>query len=380
MVVEGQGADDAQRDALGFAGLDDPHGLVLEALGHVRIHGTHADFFVDGLKLLVGHVPLLCRRLSAVASRHGVHATSQRGPARWILICTSGDDALVDQHHVDLVERADDDLVDEPDLVAVGEHHDLAARAPDHGELDAGHGHERRGEAGAGVQAVGAQERLVRVEAADHVDGPGALDGVEAGPVQAAEEDELDVETLGLCGGRQAVGDDARLEGRVHVAKHGRDGGARAQEHRVPGLDHGCRGSGDARLLLGVRLGGTGRIELLLGGGPPHEHRAAVRAAQHALAVQQLEVAADGDLGDAEDVAERGHLDDALLMQCLHDARAALGRQHLRCVGHGHQLIPMVGPLFTERSSTCRTVHEWSHPMTGFRGVKDHLGEGRPMG
>ena len=80
------------------------------------------------------------------------------------------------------------------ELAAVGEHHDLAARAPDHGELEAGGGDARRGQAGPHVDAVGAQEGLVGIELLDHVERPGTLDRVELGAVEAAQKDELDAQ------------------------------------------------------------------------------------------------------------------------------------------------------------------------------------------
>ena len=137
---------------------------------------------------------------------------------------------------------------DEAELAAVGEHHDLAARAADHGELDRRHGDARRRQTRPGVEAVGSEERLVGVEVLDHVERPGALDRVELRAVEAAQKDELEPQAPRLGGRRQAVGDDARLEVGGDVTQHVHHGRARAEEHGVARLDHGGGGPGDAVL------------------------------------------------------------------------------------------------------------------------------------
>ena len=47
VVVEGQGADDAQGDALLLAGRDDAERLVFEDLGQIGIGPTDADLLAD---------------------------------------------------------------------------------------------------------------------------------------------------------------------------------------------------------------------------------------------------------------------------------------------------------------------------------------------
>ena len=74
--------------ALLLARLDDAHGLFLEHSGLLLVDRAHADLFVDGLRLFVGHVPLPCR-LILVLMAVRPQTASQRGPARWISLRTS---------------------------------------------------------------------------------------------------------------------------------------------------------------------------------------------------------------------------------------------------------------------------------------------------
>ena len=67
---------------------------------------------------------------------------------------------------------------------------------------------------------------------------------------------------------------------------------------------------------------------------------AAVGAVEHALLLEQQQVAADGDLRDAEVLAQRGDADGALVLEGRDDARATLCGQHLsrrRC----RHLVPL---------------------------------------
>ena len=239
---------------------------------------------------------------------------------------------------VDLVEGADDDRAHEVELGGVGQHDDLAARAADHGELDARRGDARGREAGPGVEEVGAQERLVGVEMLDHVERPGALDGVEGGAVEAAEQHELEAHAARLGGGREAGRDDSRFELRVDVAQHVHHGRARAQKDRVARFDHGGGGARDAVLLGGVRDGVVfvaRQVRRLVAA-----HGAAVGAGEDAFLLEEHEVAADGDLGDAEVFAQRVDPHGGLRPQGSDDARAPFGRQHLPNVRSGQATPP----------------------------------------
>ena len=206
------------------------------------------------------------------------------------------------------------------------------------------------------VEAIGSEEGLVGVEVLDHVERPGAFDGVELPPVETAQEDELEAQTPGLGGGREVVRDDPRLEVGVDVAQDVHDRRARAEEHGVARFDHGGGGPGDALL-----LGRVGDDVLLVGrfvGEVPAAHGATVRAGQDAFLLEEPQVAADGDLGDAEVFAEGGDAHGPVSSEPGDDPRAPFGGEHLAHVGSG-QSAP------SPRASSIMTGHLRSE-MIGF--------------
>ena len=88
----------------------------------------------------------------------------------------------------------------------------------------------------------------------------------------------------------------------------------------------------------------------------PLAHRAAVGAGQHAFLLEQHEVAADGDLGDAEVFAEGGDAHGALCPERGDDARAPLGGQHLAHIRCGQRSLPQGSTIMTghDRSKVIR--------------------------
>ena len=219
---------------------------------------------------------------------------------------------------------------DEAELAAVGEHHDLTARAADHGELDRRHRDAGRRETGSRVEAVGSEERLVGVEVLRSCRAARCLRRrrAEGGRGRPGRRARRCRPRASATAARLCVTTRASRSGSMwrSMCDHRR---ARAQEDGVVRLDHGGGGPGDAVLLGRV---GHGVLFVAIGSSVSclPAHGAAVGAGEHALLFEEPEVAADRDLRRRR--GPRSGWSTRTAGWCSEgsdDARAPFGRQHL---------------------------------------------------
>src|SRR4029077_7687846 len=216
----------------------------------------------------------------------------------------AGVGSAIGDEFADCAHVADLGEGDEADLGAVGDDA-CRAGAPAQRAVRVGRDFVVGGEARLEGDAVGADEHDVEVQSGQAGFGDGADQFVGFGPGDAAGDDELEVGADRHLGRDvQGVGD----QGEALVVDEGPGdlggGGAAGEPDRVAGGDARRGLAGDPELLFLVAAALVAERELVE---DPLRDRAAVGAGQQALALEQVEVTADGGGRHAQLVRDVGH-------------------------------------------------------------------------
>ena len=217
---------------------------------------------------------------------------------------------------------------DDADLGVVGEDAHRTAR-PHQCSVGLGLHEVRGGQAGAAVDAVGAEEEPVDVQALECGDGDRADQGVGRRADPARQHDHVPAPARlveQLCDGHRV-----RHDGQVwHVADGAGElegGRARGDPDGGAGLHETCCGQGDGALLCRHEEGLRGEARLV--GGPRDQRQgAAVDPDQEAVGVEPLDVAPYRHVGHAELLDQLGHPDRPRLLDHGQDGGSTLAGEH----------------------------------------------------